>query len=109
MDSSSCLANPQKLTWATLQAARNSGFTFGVQFKPQGLVSLPTEYLQHRALSQLPQDAAQHISYALAYSPEGQSTFGEMSTMQHSPCALSISNRHMVLLLAAAAVMNLLV
>lgn len=65
------------LTVAFLQAARNQGFTFGVQFKPEGLVSFPTEYLQHRSLSQLPQDAAQHISYALAYSPEGQSTFGK--------------------------------
>ena len=66
-----------------LQAARNQGFTFGVQFRPEGLVSFPTEYLQHRSLSQLPQDAAQHISYALAYSPEGQSTFGEPLNVYH--------------------------
>ena len=61
---------------SVMQAARNSGFTFGVQLKPEGLVSFPTEYLQHKSLSQLPEDAAQHISYALAYSPEGQNTFG---------------------------------
>lgn len=67
-----------------MQAARNSGFTFGVQFKPKGLVSFPTEYLQHRNLSQLPQDAAQHISYALAYSPEGQSTFGKSALLSHT-------------------------
>ena len=74
------LANAShKLSCPVLQAARNSGFTFGVQFKPQGLISLPQNYLQIRNLSQFPQDAAKHISYALAYSPEGKTTFGELA------------------------------
>ena len=52
-----------------MQAGRSNGFTVGMQVRPHGPISRPMHYLQSRDLNQFSQEIAQHLSYAVAYSP----------------------------------------
>ena len=63
--------------WLDLQAGRSNGFTAGIQVRPHGQMSHPLQYLQSKGLGKTSEDLAQHISYAVAYSPVNTSTFGK--------------------------------
>ncbi|KAL3162528.1 hypothetical protein ABBQ32_010183 [Trebouxia sp. C0010 RCD-2024] len=50
-------------------AGRSNGFTAGVQLRPHGPLSKPLQYMQSKDMSQMSHDIAEHLSYAVAYSP----------------------------------------
>lgn len=58
-------------------AGRSNGFTAGLQFRPHGPMSQPLQYLHSNGFSKMSYDIEQHLSYAVAYSPEHSSTFGK--------------------------------
>ncbi|DBA96333.1 hypothetical protein WJX82_004926 [Trebouxia sp. C0006] len=58
-------------------AGRSNGFTAGIQFRPHGPMTQPLQYIQSKGFSKMSEDIAEHISYAVAYSPEHGSTFGK--------------------------------
>ena len=82
-----------------LQAGRSNGFTAGLQLRPHGPFSTPLRYMHSKDLSQISQEVAEHLSYAVAYSPAPSTSYagGKLDT-QHartkllsSDCAFSLS------------------
>ena len=57
------------MNWNGLQAGRSNGFTAGVQLRPHGPFSRPLQYVQAKDMIQVSQELAEHLSYAVAYSP----------------------------------------
>ena len=66
----------------SVQAGRSNGFTAGIQFRPHGPMTQPLQYIQSKGFSQMSEDIAEHISYAVAYSPEHGSTFGKTAPLK---------------------------
>lgn len=84
-----------KLCCYGFQAGRSNGFTAGVQLRPHGPLSKPLQYMQSKDMSQMSHDIAEHLSYAVAYSPLPSASYagGELHayTDVHYPltcCAL---------------------
>ena len=68
-----------------LQAGRSNGFTAGVQLRPHGPLSKPMQCMQSRDLSQVSQEVADHLSYAVAYSPMPSTSYaGGKLVTQHA-------------------------
>ena len=65
-----------------VQAGRSNGFTAGIQFRPHGAMTQPLQYIQSKGFSKMSEDIAEHISYAVAYSPEHGSTFGKTASLK---------------------------
>lgn len=76
-----------------LQAGRSNGITAGVQLRPHGPLSKPMQYMQSKDLSQMSQEVAEHLSYAVAYSPMPSTSYagGKLST-QHACKDASVLN-----------------
>lgn len=72
-----------------VQAGRSNGFTAGIQFRPHGPMTQPLQYIQSKGFSQMSEDIAEHISYAVAYSPEHGSTFGKTASLKGGQVAAS--------------------
>ena len=86
-----------------MQAGRSNGFTAGLQFRPHGPMSQPLQYLHSNGFSKMSYDIEQHLSYAVAYSPEHSSTFGDCtavfgcvgpSDFLHTRAAKHVCRRH---------------
>jgi len=72
-----------------VQAGRSNGFTAGIQFRPHGPMTQPLQYIQSKGFSKMSEDIAEHISYAVAYSPEHKSTFGKTASRKGGQVAAS--------------------
>lgn len=72
-----------------VQAGRSNGFTAGIQFRPHGPMMQPLQYMHSKGFSQMSEDVAEHISYAVAYSPEHGSTFGKTASLKGGQMAAS--------------------
>ena len=72
-----------------VQAGRSNGFTAGIQFRPHGPMTQPLQYIQSKGFSKMSEDIAEHISYAVAYSPENGSTFGKTASLKGGQVAAS--------------------
>ena len=81
-----CLRNEDRMVmlfW--LQAGRSNGFTAGMQLRPHGPFSKPMRFMQSRDLSQISQEVADHLSYAVAYSPMPSTSYaGGKLVTQHA-------------------------
>lgn len=74
-----------------LQAGRSNGFTAGVQLRPHGPLSKPLQYIQSKDLSQMSQEIAEHLSYAVAYSPMPSTSYaGGKLVAQHARTAATV-------------------
>ena len=63
--------------------------TAGIQFRPHGPMTQPLQYIQSKGFGQMSEDIAEHISYAVAYSPEHKSTFGKTASRKGGQVAAS--------------------
>lgn len=75
------------------QAGRSNGFTAGVQLRPYGPLSKPLQYMQSKDMSQMSHDIADHLSYAVAYSPLPSTSYagGELARCKHMHMSLLLS------------------
>lgn len=78
--------------WFGFQAGRSNGFTAGVQLRPHGPLSKPLQYMQSKDVSQMSRDIADHLSYAVAYSPLPSTSYagGELHAYTHVHYPLTV-------------------